>query len=82
MEDKNMITEMANEQAADVAANTTGGDIVATVLTTVGIGVAGYLLGKVFEWAGKKLSTAVANAKQKNVVEALPEATVEEDVVD
>lgn len=82
MDDKNMITEMVNEQAADVAANTTGGDSVATVLTTLGIGVVGYLIGKVIEWGVNTVATAITNAKQKNVVEALPEAPVEEEVVD
>lgn len=83
MEDMNM-TEMVTEQAAEVAAAETANcNLGATIATTVGIGLAGYGIGKLIEkgikWAKSKIAARKATAK---VVEVQPEEVLEVEVVD
>lgn len=72
MENMNM-TEMVTEQAAEVAAaeTATNGNLGATVLTTVGIGLAGYGIGKLIErgvkWFKKKITERKAQTKTVTV---------------
>lgn len=83
MEDMNM-TEMVTEQAAEVAAaETTTGNLGATIATTVGIGLAGYGIGKLIERGVKWVKSKIAARKAKTeVVEAQPAETIEVEVVD
>lgn len=83
MEDMNM-TEMVTEQAAEVAAaETTTGNLGATIATTAAIGLAGYGIGKLIEkgvkWVKAKIKDRKAQAK---VVEVQPEETTEVEIVD
>lgn len=83
MEDMNM-TEMVTEQAAEAAAaETTNGNLGATIVTTVGIGLAGYGIGKLIEKGVKWLKTKINNRKAKvKVVEEQPAEVAEVEVVD
>lgn len=83
MEDMNM-TEMVTEQAAEVAAvETTDANLGATIATTVGIGLAGYCIGKLIEkgvkWVKSKI---VARKADTEACEAQPEEVIEVEVVD
>jgi hypothetical protein len=75
---------MVTEQAAEVAAaETTNANLGATIATTVGIGLAGYGIGKLIERGVKWVKSKIAARKAKTeVVEAQPEEVIEVEVVD
>lgn len=83
MEDMNM-TEMVTEQAADVAAaETTNCNLGATIATTVGIGLAGYGIGKLIEKGVKWAKSKIQNRKAKvEAIEAQPVEVIEAEIVD